>query len=89
MEYPVAIHKDKNSFFNVRVPDLPGCFSTGKTIDEALNSIKEEISSRLRILAEKGEIAPTPSTIENYYMNPDYAGATWLHVDFDVSDIFE
>jgi len=89
MEYPIAIHKDKNSFFNVTVPDLPGCFSTGKTIDEALSSIKEEILSRLKILAEKGEIAPTPSEIEKYYMNPDYAGATWLHVDFDVLDFLE
>ena len=89
MEYPIAIHKDKNSFFNVTVPDLPGCFSTGETIDQALNTIKEEILSRLKILAEKGEIAPTPSEIEKYYMNPDYAGATWLHVGFDVLDFLE
>ena len=89
MKYPIAIHKDKNSFFNITVPDMPECFSSGKTIDEALNSVREEISSRLKNLTEEGKIAPTPSEIEKYYMNPDYAGATWLHMDLDVSDILE
>ncbi|MCP4151812.1 MAG: hypothetical protein GY757_28975, partial [bacterium] len=27
MNYPVVIHKDKESDYGVTVPDLPGCFS--------------------------------------------------------------
>ncbi len=36
MNYPVVIHKDKNSDYGVTVPDLPGCFSAGTTMEEAL-----------------------------------------------------
>lgn len=88
MGYPIAIHKIQNSLFKATVPDLPGCFSTGSTITEALDNVQKEISSRLIILAEEGKTAPTPSEIENYYMDPDYVGATWLHVD-TVPDILE
>ncbi|MFC1574414.1 type II toxin-antitoxin system HicB family antitoxin, partial [Candidatus Latescibacterota bacterium] len=30
MNYPIVIHKDKNSSYGVIVPDLPGCFSSGE-----------------------------------------------------------
>jgi predicted RNase H-like HicB family nuclease len=36
MRYPVVIHKDLDSDYGVTVPDLPGCFSAGTTLDEAL-----------------------------------------------------
>jgi predicted RNase H-like HicB family nuclease len=85
MKYPIAIHKDETTCFGVSVPDLPGCFSAGETIDEALNNAQEAISSHLEILAEEGAIAPAPSEIGKHYASPDYAGATWAYVDVDVS----
>lgn len=84
MKYPVAIHKDQDSCFGVSVPDVPGCFSAGETIDEALNNAKEAISDHLEILAEERAIAPAPSEVGKHYDNPDYAGATWAYVDVDV-----
>ncbi|MDD2468161.1 MAG: type II toxin-antitoxin system HicB family antitoxin [Desulfobulbus sp.] len=80
MKYPVAIHKDQDSCFGVSVPDIPGCFSAGETIDEALNNIQEAISDHLQILAEEGKGAPEPSEMEKHYDNPDYAQALWAHV---------
>ena len=74
MKYPVAIHKDKDSCFGVSVPDVPGCFSAGATIDEALSNAQEAISDHLEILAEDGAIASAPSEIGKHYDNPDYAG---------------
>jgi predicted RNase H-like HicB family nuclease len=85
MKYPVAIHKDPDSCYGISVPDLPGCFSAGETIDEALNNAQESISDHLEILAEDGAIAPVPSQIDAHYANPDYAGATWAYVDVDVT----
>lgn len=32
MQYPIFIHKDEKSDYGVIVPDLPGCFSAGRTI---------------------------------------------------------
>jgi len=85
MKYSVAIHKDPDSCYGVSVPDIPGCFSAGETVDEALKNAQEAISDHLEILAEVGAIAPTPSDIDTHYANPDYAGATWAYVDVDVT----
>ncbi|MCP4626127.1 MAG: arginase [bacterium] len=35
MRYPVVIHKDPNSDYSATIPDLPGCFSAGSSIEEA------------------------------------------------------
>ena len=85
MKYPVAIHKDADSCFGVSVPDIPGFFSAGDTIEEALANASEAISGHLELLAEGGEVAPASSAIDNHYANPDYAGATWAYVDVDVA----
>jgi len=80
MKYPVAIHKDQDSCYCVSVPDIPGCFSAGETVDEALDNAQEAISDHLEILAEEGMIVPEPSEIDKHYDKPDYAGAIWAHV---------
>ncbi len=80
MKYPVAIHKDQDSCFGVSVPDLPGCFSAGETIDEALSNTQDAIFDHLEILAEEGKSVSEPSEIEKHYDNPDYAQALWAHV---------
>ncbi len=82
MKYPVAIHKDQGSCFGVSVPDIPGCFSAGETIDEALSNTQEAIASHLEILSEEGRRAPKPSEMEKHYENPDYARAIWAYVTF-------
>ncbi len=41
MRYPIVIHKDSHSDYGVTIPDLPGCFSVGSTIEEAINMAQE------------------------------------------------
>jgi HicB_like antitoxin of bacterial toxin-antitoxin system len=36
MLFPVVIHKDPDSDYSVTIPDMPGCFTVGKTIEEAV-----------------------------------------------------
>ena len=85
MRYALAIHKDEDSCYGVTVPDLPGCFSAGDTIDEAIGNAHEAITSHLEILAEDGIFAPNASAMEELQADPDYNGATWYLVDVDVS----
>ena len=85
MRYPLAIHKDEKSCYGVTVPDIPGCFSAGETLDEAVENVHEAISNHLEILAEDGVLAPSASTIEDHQSNPDFEGATWAFADLDVS----
>ncbi len=69
--YPVVIHKDKNSAFGVTIPDLPGCFSAGATLDEAMRNVQEAVEVHLH-----GEdIAPEPSDLDRWKSNPDYRDA--------------
>ena len=85
MLIPVAIHKDTDSLYGVTVPDIPGCFSAGETIEEALSNTREAIVFHLEGMQEDGE-AVTVSTrqIEELAQEADYAGATWALIDVDL-----
>lgn len=40
---PVFIEKDEDGFYVVECPLFEGCYSQGKTVDEALRNIREVI----------------------------------------------
>ena len=50
LSIPLFIEKDKDEFYVVECPILEGCYTQGKTIDEALRNIREVIEL---ILEEK------------------------------------
>ncbi len=83
MNYPVVLHKDKTSDYGVTVPDLPGCFSAGKTVDEALAMAKEAIELHLEGLIDEGQPVPRPGKIEQHRRKPQYRGGTWAMVTID------
>ena len=45
------------------VPDLPGCITTGKTLEETERNIREAISGHLATLREFGEEVPEPTSV--------------------------
>jgi predicted RNase H-like HicB family nuclease len=45
------------------VPDLPGCISTGRTLEETERNIREAISGHLQTLREFGEPVPEPTSV--------------------------
>ncbi|SAL17252.1 Antitoxin HicB [Caballeronia cordobensis] len=88
MEFPVAIHKDPDSCYGVTVPDIPGVFSAGDTVDEAMKNTKEAIYTHVSILIEDGlDVSLVPSPIEDLMPNPDFAGAIWAYVEVDLSKL--
>jgi predicted RNase H-like HicB family nuclease len=54
--------------WGVYVPDLPGCISTGRTLEEARRHIQEAIELQLRGLREEGLPIP-PSTTQVDWLN--------------------
>jgi predicted RNase H-like HicB family nuclease len=58
MDYTVIIHDAEEGGYWVEVPALPGCFSQGESIEEALQNIEEAIAVHLDALAEEGRSVP-------------------------------
>jgi len=50
-QLPVFIEKDEDGFYVVECPLFDGCYSEGRTVDEALRNIREVIEL---IVEEKG-----------------------------------
>ncbi|WP_017525417.1 type II toxin-antitoxin system HicB family antitoxin [Pusillimonas noertemannii] len=85
MRFPVVLHTDDGTRYGVSVPDLPGCFSAGDTLEEALEQVKEAIDLHLEGLVEDGGDLPLPLPIAQHRGNPDFADGIWALVDLDVS----
>lgn len=88
MLIPAAIHKDKHSVYGVTVPDLPGCFSYGETMEEAVKNAAEAAYFHMEGLIEDGIFSHlSPSAIEDLRGHEDFADAVWVVLDVDLSRI--
>ena len=87
MRYPIVIHKDPNSDYGVAIPDLPGCFSAGSTIEEAINMAQEAAECHIEGLLIDSEPIPTPSDIEVHKDNLDFEEGFWALVEVDISKL--
>ena len=87
MRYAVVIHEDVESVYRVIVPDLPGCFSAGDTLEEAIESAQEAIACHLEGLLMAGESIPARESLETHQASENYMGGLWALVDVDVSKL--
>ncbi len=88
MKYPIVIHKDLNSDFSVTIPDLPGCFSAGSTIDEAISMAQEAVECHIEgLLIDSEPIIPMPSNIEVYKDYSHFKDGIWAIVQVDISKL--
>lgn len=55
MTFKVFIKKGEDEKFIASVPSLPGCFSQGKTIDEARKNIEEAARGYLKAAKKFGD----------------------------------
>jgi predicted RNase H-like HicB family nuclease len=53
MKLHVKIERDEAGYYVAEVPALPGCFSQGKTHEEAIANIKEAIEGWLEVMESK------------------------------------
>lgn len=88
MRFVLALHTDNGVSYSVVVPDLPGCFSAGDTLDDAIGMACEAIEAHCELLAEDGEAVPMPKSLASHHEDPDLAGAIWAVVDVPVERYF-
>ena len=63
MRYPIIIHHDKAGY-GITIPDVPGCFTAGDTLEEALENVREALEAHLG-----GEDnLPEPSSVVSHFV---------------------
>ena len=86
MKYPIAIERgDGDTAFGVVVPDLPGCFSAGDTLEEAYANAVEAIELWMETTLDTGGIIPAPGSLQALRQNPELAGWILDMVEVDLS----
>jgi len=73
--YVAYVRKDSDSDFGVEFPDLPGCFSAGSTIEDALFMAKDALAGHLSVLIDHGDPVPEPRSIEQLLADPERGDA--------------
>lgn len=61
MRYAVVIEKAASNY-SAYVPDLPGCISTGQTVEQARRNIKDAIALHIEGMRADGLSIPRPTT---------------------------
>ena len=86
MKYPIAIEPgDEHRAYGVVVPDLPGSFSAGDTLDDAIDNAREAIELWLETVIDDDQAVPEPRTIAEHQANPEYKGWVWAVVPVDLA----
>lgn len=89
MKFIIAIDPGTSTqAWGVAVPDLPGCFSAGDTLDEAMKNACEAIDLHVSTLIEDGDPIPAASSMEALQADPEYRGWVWAVVDVPVEKYF-
>lgn len=64
MDYLVVFEYASDGTIWARVPDLPGCYSNGETLEDAKVQIKEAIEFHIEGLKEEGLDIPQPHVFQ-------------------------
>ena len=88
MKYPIAIEPgDEKHAYGVVVPDLPGCFSAGDTLDEAMDNAREAIELWLETVIDDGGAVPEPRPLAEHQKKKAFKGWVWAVVAVDLAQL--
>lgn len=85
MQLFIAIEPgDEQHAFGVVVPDLPGCFSAGDTLEQTISNAKEAIRFHWELLLEDDpgfQVTATP--LEALQRQAAFQGFTWVCIEVE------
>jgi predicted RNase H-like HicB family nuclease len=82
--YPIAIEQgSEGTAFGIVVPDLPGCFSAGDTLDDAMMGVEEAVAAWIDAALDAGDTIPAPSSLDVIQADAIYSGWTFAVVSVD------
>ena len=88
MKFVLAIQTDDSKAYGVTVPDLIGCFSSGNSLEEAIDNAAEAIDAHVELLAESSQELALAKSLAEHKSNPDYKDADWAIIDVPVEKYY-
>ena len=87
MNCAIALIPEEERDYGILVPDIPGCFSVGDDISEAIANAHEAIEGHLEGMMMDDQVIPVPQAIEKHQDNPEYDGVIWAIASIDLSKL--
>ena len=79
-DYWALIHEDETGF-GISFPDVPGCISAGRSVEEAISEGSDALSAHLAWLKAEGDAVPQPRPLAELRGDPKIRelaeDATW------------
>ena len=72
IRFAIVIEEGPNNL-SAYCPDLPGCITTGHTVEEIKRNMREAIELHIRGMIEDGETIPPSCTLDAYCETVDVA----------------
>ena len=66
LKYPITIEAAPEGGYFVMIEDLPGCYSQGETVEEAITMIEEARRLWIEVSYEDGQVIPLPRDNREY-----------------------
>lgn len=66
--YPAIFTKEKEGGYSVAFPDVPGCYTQGETLSEAIEMAEDALGLMLFTCEDKGLTINSPSEIHNLHL---------------------
>lgn len=85
MKFPVYLHRTESGSYSGFIPDIPGCFFAGDTIDEALTDAVGAVDLHLEVLTERSGTLPVANDIGAHLDHEDCQGGVWAIIDVDLN----
>ncbi len=68
LTYTIHIERDEDGVYVVSVPALPGCFTQGRTFDEAIAMAQDAIYAFVSTLARRGKTIPIEKSAKSPFV---------------------
>jgi len=90
LKFVIAIEPgNEEQAFGVVIPDLPGCFSAGDTLDEAIENAREAIDLWCETtITDDAKELPSPAPLSVHQSSSEYSGWIWAVVEVPIERYF-
>ncbi len=68
--YPIVIENAGNNYC-AYVPDVHGCITTGKTVEETFRNMHDALGGYLDLMIKDGDPIPAPTPVDQIKHDPD------------------